>query len=106
MLLRMGRKELEDPDTADWEIRGSHAVAPVRNVISPAIRLSLTLDFSVSTRWCLSPLPSRIEQTRLRIFATFPNAPVYSKDQAFRHRARGCRLFIYCHSQRTSIASC
>ena len=29
VLLRMGRKELEDPETADWPIKGAHVVAPV-----------------------------------------------------------------------------
>ncbi|KAJ3797863.1 mitochondrial small ribosomal subunit Rsm22-domain-containing protein [Lentinula aff. detonsa] len=28
LLLKMGRKELEDPSTEDWPIRGSHVVAP------------------------------------------------------------------------------
>ncbi|GBE77480.1 Rsm22-cox11 tandem protein 2, mitochondrial [Sparassis crispa] len=27
-LLRMGKKELEDPETEGWEVRGSHVVAP------------------------------------------------------------------------------
>ena len=29
-LLRMGRREVEDPEAASWPIRGSHVVAPVR----------------------------------------------------------------------------
>jgi hypothetical protein len=28
-LLDMGAKEVEDPDTASWDSRGSHVVAPV-----------------------------------------------------------------------------
>ncbi|GAW06584.1 Rsm22-domain-containing protein [Lentinula edodes] len=28
LLLKMGRKEMEDPSTEDWSIRGSHVVAP------------------------------------------------------------------------------
>jgi ribosomal protein RSM22 (predicted rRNA methylase) len=28
-LLKVGRKEVEDPEAANWPIRGSHAVAPV-----------------------------------------------------------------------------
>lgn len=28
-LLDMGAKEVEDPETADWDIRGCHVVAPV-----------------------------------------------------------------------------
>ncbi|GJE86251.1 Rsm22-cox11 tandem protein [Phanerochaete sordida] len=27
-LLRMGKREMEDPDTEDWAVRGSHVVAP------------------------------------------------------------------------------
>lgn len=40
MLLRMGRKELEDPEAADWEVRGSHVIAPVRRTYLLVIRLS------------------------------------------------------------------
>lgn len=28
-LLRMGNKELEDPAAQDWQVKGSHVVAPV-----------------------------------------------------------------------------
>ena len=30
-MLDMGAREVEDPETADWDIRGCHVVAPVRS---------------------------------------------------------------------------
>lgn len=49
-LLSFGRKEMEDPETEDWEVRGSHVVAPVGlKKLSGGVQLLKHLTPSVHT---------------------------------------------------------
>jgi ribosomal protein RSM22 (predicted rRNA methylase) len=53
-LLNMGAKEMEDPETADWDIRGCHVVAPVSTQL-----------------WVLSRLPQRNCSVHMMVIARF-----------------------------------
>ena len=65
-LLDMGSREAGDPETADWDIRGCHVVAPVGPQLREPRRLRLN-QVTVPTRWCLPALSPRRQSATMRI---------------------------------------